>query len=46
MNIQRRAPAEPEETNLLPQNNDLEKRRQQLRSERQQEYNDYIAKVS
>ncbi|XP_060581040.1 uncharacterized protein LOC132737722 isoform X3 [Ruditapes philippinarum] len=41
---ERRAPVEPEETGLLPQNNDIERRKHQLQSERQQEYNEYIAK--
>ncbi|XP_053395672.1 trichohyalin-like [Mercenaria mercenaria] len=40
---ERRAPAQPEETGLIPKNEELDKKRQQLQAERQQEYNDILA---
>lgn len=45
--VQLRGPPEPEETGLQLSNGDQqEKKKHQLQSERQQEYNDMLAKVS
>lgn len=43
--IQARPPAQPEETGLKFGDGEQAKRKQQLQSERQQEYNDLLSKV-